>query len=994
MKIKNRLFYIVGLCIIASLCLILSGIISIYANNSQGWSVWDVAADYPYKSELTIKDRTYVEGNKSYDASFMTRYPDGSVTTDKTLTLDQAGRYEIKYSVAVNGKVYADAKSFIVDYPKYDVSDVKSSVEFGTPDRASASGAIARIAQNDSLTFTDYIDFTKVTADDYLVKGYVVPDAANSADFSELVFTFTDSVDSSVYFQVHHYGYDWTYSTYVAANGQNQTPFGVHQSEGLHTGDGYGTWSYVSFKSAGKDGVAAPDATQFYVAMDYAEKKLYCLGYPGVKTMCADLDDLTLTSEAWTGFPSGKARLSVSAYGYTGAAATVCITEVFGTSDLSDNVFKDSVAPVITIDDEYETMPIGLTGYEYGIPSASAYDDFSGECEVRTTVWFNYGMSGAVKVQTENGKFKTDRVGTYGIVYESSDKTGNTKKEVRLVTVYASYDDADFDFPDDTVKSVKIGEWVSLPVLEESSITGGSGKKTIRTFIRTNEGREEVFGGFRASVLGTVIVEYDVTDYIGKVITKSYKLDITMNDAPVLEKDYDFYPTYISGGTYALPEYYAYSYENGTLNRVLCDVIVKDASGSKTYKAGENAVITVENNKDKINFEAVYGGVVLTRHEAVGVLAWSNDNGKRFSLENYFVGDGFDVEKAERGVVLSATDGNSFSLVFANVISAGYAHLKLNAMTGVTENTRLTIRFSDAFEHDKGFEIIIGKNGNDSYAEISGKRYNLIGKEFGENGEFEIGYENLSVMVNGYLVATLDEELFASDKAFVEVGYENCGAGGGFMFSEFGNCTLNASRTDRVAPVIFARSETGGVFDKGTRYRIVAPTAYDVYSPNVVYTLTVTAPDGSSMQSVDGVLLDNADPYRDYEIALDSIGDYLVSYRIEEAESFVSKTNPTFLRYSLSVTDKEPPVIVWKGEFATELNAGDIFVVPNYTVSDNHSAEDKIIVRVFIETPVYQFIMLPGNSIKMNHKGVYRVRIMAVDEAGNIFSETHYVTVK
>ena len=76
-------------------------------------------------------------------------------------------------------------------------------------------------------------------------------------------------------------------------------------------------------------------------------------------------------------------------------------------------------------------------------------DAYSGECEVTTTVWFNYGMPGAIKVQVADGKFRTDRVGTYGIVYESCDKTGNSAKEVRLVTVYDNYEEADFEFPDD-----------------------------------------------------------------------------------------------------------------------------------------------------------------------------------------------------------------------------------------------------------------------------------------------------------------------------------------------------------------------------------------------------------------------------------------------------------------------------------------------------------------------------------------------------------------
>ena len=153
---------------------------------------------------------------------------------------------------------------------------------------------MAKLTQNDSLVFTQYIDFTKISSIDNLVKGYVVPDVAGANDFTERVFTFTDSVDSSVYFKVHYYAYDWAYNTYVAANGQNQVPVGIHQNQGVHEDDGSGLWSYVSFKSTGQTGVDAPDATQLFISMNYAEKKVYTVGYPGQKTEIVDLDDTSV----------------------------------------------------------------------------------------------------------------------------------------------------------------------------------------------------------------------------------------------------------------------------------------------------------------------------------------------------------------------------------------------------------------------------------------------------------------------------------------------------------------------------------------------------------------------------------------------------------------------------------------------------------------------------------------------------------------------------
>ena len=160
------------------------------------------------------------------------------------------------------------------------------------------------------------------------------------------------------------------------------------------------------------------------------------------------------------------------------------------------------------------------------------------------------------------------------------------------------------------------------------------------------------------------------------------------------------------------------------------------------------------------------------------------------------------------------------------------------------------------------------------------------------------------------------------------------------------------------------------------------------------YILNVTAPDGTFVKAADGTVLKDADPAEDYVIVLSEIGEYVVRYNIEESKTFASKNNPTYLSYFLKVADKEPPEIVWNGKFVSELRVDDIFVVPSYTVSDNNSAEENIIVRVFVETPAHQLIMLPGNSIRMTHEGVYKIRVMVVDEVGNITNQTHYVTVR
>lgn len=965
------------------------------ATVKEGWSEISIDSEYTYKTVFNLEDRTYNIGTKTYEASALLYYPDGTVSEEKQSILDQVGNYTVKYSVSAGDKVYADSKSFIVNYPQYEVGSSQSSIVYGVPDRASSTGVIAKLTQNDSLVFTQYIDFTKLSTTDNLVKGYVVPDVAGANDFTELVFTFTDSVDSSVYFKVHYYAYDWTYNTYIAANGQNQVPVGIHQTEGIHEDDGSGLWSYVSFKSSGTSGIVAPDETQFFIAMNYTEKKVYSLGYPGVKSEIVDLDDTSVFKNVWTGFPSGKARMSVNAYNYTSSTATICFTEVYGIDDLSNNVFIDTDKPTLDINDEYETnMPPALKGYFYTIPEASAYDEYAQDCDVKVSVWYNYGMDNSVSVPVQDGKFATEKIGTYGILYEAYDKVGNYASEVRYVIAYETISEIVFDIPAEAVRTAKLGEWVQIFEIDEDSITGGSGKKTVTVYLEINGDRKEIVGGFRATEMGVYKVIYAVTDYVGKTTEKSYEVTVQENDKPVLERDYNVYPVYISGGEYTIPSYYAYVARGGKLTKELCSVKIEDGSGAKTYTAGDKAVITVKNNGDVVKFSVISNGVTLVTHESVGIMAWMQEEaGRRFHLENYLVGDGFETEKTANGLVLTAVDQSVMRFVFANALSSKHFTMRFGEIKGATPTATVCVRLFDAIEQNSGLSITFG-GGDTAYIEIDGNRYDLPNIAFNETGMFEITYIDNVLTVNGKEIPLEKFSGFEREKVFLQVEYTDYGGGAGMTFVSVGNCNFNTAQTDRFAPMIIATHEVGGVQKFGTEYVLYAPIVYDVYSPNLEYFLTVTAPDGTFLKDINGVILDQADPTKDYIIRLDQIGEYKVEYSVAEAKDFVARQNNAFLRYSLLIEDEESPIISWKGSFPTHLTVGDMFIVPEYEVSDNYSSAENIIVRVFVETPASQLIMLPGNSIQMTHEGEYEIRIMVVDEAGNISNYVKHINVK
>lgn len=992
-----------GLCVFASCCAValtasFGVAIASSADVVDGWSSLELSSEYGYNESFTVADRTYTKNGVTYDASCIVRYPDGSVTSAKEISLNAAGYYTLEYTAKAGDKVYASSEKFLVNYPKYYVGKEKSSVSYGTPDRSSTPGVMAKLAAGDSLTFTQLIDFSKITIDDTLVEAYATPSVPGALDFAELVFTFTDSQDSSVYFQVHYYGYEWTWNTYVAANGNNQSPAGLHQSQGIHFDDGYGLWCATSFNSVYSGSVIAPDTNKFFVAMDYASKEIKGPGFLGQKNIYCDLDDPEYFSEAWTGFPSGKARLSVSAGSYKGTYANICISSVYGIDDLSENLYLDTEKPVISVEDEYDgDMPYGIVGKPYAVPSASAYDEYAGACSVKTSVVYNYGMENASNVFLKDGKFTPDKEGTYGIVYDSYDLVGNLVREVRYVNVYTTAAAASFDIPTEKVTSADVGSFVEIPEIDVSSIVGGSGKKMVETFAKFNGERQKAEGGFRAEKVGTYKVVYVVTDYVGQTFERSYDVVISVGDSatnPVIEKDVDVYPVYISGNTYALPEYYAYVYDasSESLSRVLCDVRVTDASGERVLKSGEKTVLTVANNGDEIEFDVVYNGVTLSSHKATGILAWTVESGRKgLRNENYFVGEGFSKEKTDGGIVLTST-GENFSFVFANALSAKGGTFTLSSWKGYTSASRLVLTLSDVYS-GKSLQISLYGDADNAYVETLGKTVALKGTSL-QNASLDISYSETTLTVGKESVSLADFSGFENDKVFLSVSFEKVSKDAGFTFVSIGNTIFNAFISDRFLPNLYVEGETGGTFSVGSTYVLRAPVIYDVYSPNVVASLTVTDASGNVVKDVNGVSLNSVDPSVDYTLKLDSIGQYLVSYSAVEDAEFIKKNTAASLVYILNVSDEIAPSISWKGSFVTEAKVGDTLVFPDYEVLDNYTASEDIIVRFYVETPVHQLIMLSGNSITVNHVGVYELRVMVVDAAGNLTSETHYVNVK
>ena len=466
------------------------------AANESSWSSVSYNANYSFNDTLEVQDRIFANNGESITASHVVVFPNGVTTEKTTILLDQVGNYSVKYTAVSDGKLYSKVEKFNVRYGAYYFNTTKSSAHYGRTERADSDGLVIDLAKDDTFHLTKHIEFNNLTKSDLLVKGYISPSVQGSADFTALTFKFTDSVDPNIYLRCSYFAYEinsqggWSFA---GACGNDQQICGwLASKQQVYRGEGTGASMMTSFSGIRRDTLSVPntyielkdDAYPFQVSLDMKDMIVY--GYNGA-TIC-DLDSSQFFEKPWSGFPSGKADLTVSADGYAGASGTVVLTNILGYESLNNITFNDTTGPNITLESEYDELPSALVNRPYSIPNATAFDDYSRDCKVKTDVVYNYAGKNPTNITVLNGEFTPDKAGPYAIRYSSTDASNNTSYLLKVVNAYENLDPLLFDLPNGRLTNSEVGDLIyfDAPV----NIRGGSGNVIANTTVisTTNNG--------------------------------------------------------------------------------------------------------------------------------------------------------------------------------------------------------------------------------------------------------------------------------------------------------------------------------------------------------------------------------------------------------------------------------------------------------------------------------------------------------------------------
>lgn len=984
----------IGLAAAVCAAAAVSGGIALYSPALAEWDDAALRSEYAYGETLSVPLRRASVGGQVADAVSTVKYPDGTSTLKTELALDMAGEYTVSYTAALGGRTYKTEESFSVYDGIYRVGPA-SSAEYGRHEKSkSTDGVMVSLAQGDTLQFTQLIDLTDATKDQPVVEAFAVPATSGILEFSRLEFTLTDAEDSSCYLRVSARQSSegiTRATTYFLAGGNGQQMKGYEEYwNRLHVENEWGTQTPHSFYGWYGGPTEYLDSTKISIRYDAETKCVYTNN-----TMIIDLDNPEYFTTLWTGFKSGKVRLSITADLYESTYANFVVSTVKGV-DLSQERLEDTQAPEIAIDTPYEKAPDAKTGCSYPVPGATAKDDYSGIVDVSVSVWFDYASENALTVAVKDGRFTTARAGKYAIVYRARDRVGNTAERAIVVDCRDEVGAIELALSEDRETETFVGDYVALP---EASASGGSGMIAL-SYAAVLNGKEIPVeeGGFRPVEEGVYEIVCRATDYIGQYAEEKYTLNVVKAEKPIFTGEPELPRYFLAGCEYTVPSFFAQDYTSGSLKMLEATLTVTDAGGEQTLKAGDVYTPAVMRNGDVAKLVFTAGAAVLER-EVVVIRPYEAEEGRlKLSMENYLVSADASYEKTDDAIIVTAHSANT-SFTFANKLLAEGLSVTLNAIPEKSYFKGLKITLTDGSAPADSVEFELVYDGRSTYLK-AGERLVETDAGFQSSARshvFELGYADGYVSV-GSMTLSIGEYAdgrkfggFASGFLYLTAAFIDAEAGAAYSVSNINSQPISNVATDRIRPKILLFGEYGDAVAQGETIVLPSALAGDVLNPCVSLSLTVVDPAGNIVVSKDGVALSGVRPDRQYAFEAGLYGSYQVSYVATDSFSEKSQT----VSFVVTVEDRTPPEIAFSQEFLTTVGLGDVIVIPDFSVTDNLTASENIRVEKYILTSGGRLVYLPegSNSFRAASAGVYQVRIVAVDEAGNIFMFRVQITV-
>ncbi len=977
--------------------------------SAETWTVASMDKKYLYGTTFSAPEAKVEVNGKEATATASVTYPNGLVTTAENVELNQEGTYTVTYRAVADGVHCVEEKYFFVEAKAYLTQKEESSVEYGTytGHGANTKGLIVRLAKGDTLTFSQLIDFSKLSPTTPLGEWFATPDSVGALDFAALTFTFTDAVDPSHYISFKTTPYDardrGVNTSYTTVAGDGQSFKGLDGSAYNSRGSS-GTHSFVAQRHE-NDGWTGPLETlapgKFVMRMFYDTKTMeaFTSNWNGSPKHIAYLNDLSVFESVWQGLPSGQARLTVTADDYMSKTANFVIKSVYCIDDLSATRFDEKGAPELSIAMSQDEMPTGEVGRAYKVPEVTAFDYYSGDCVVSTKIYRDYASANPISVGLVNGAFTPTVAGWYTVEYSSVDMLGNEVYETR--SVYVSDDLGDITIAMPTLPSeVDLGTFVSTPV---ATYAGDCGLASLKITASLGDETIELKDGFIPEKEGDWKITYTVTDYVGRVGTAEHVVTAKKTNVAQLMGAIVLPKVFLSDSAYVLPQIYAKDYSTGVMETKPCTVVVTDKNGDKTYKPGDTFTPSVVVNGDKVKVSYQYNGQVLQEKEVPTILAVEK---AKVSGRNYLYGTGFtssfkDAEGnfLDDGIMVTA-DAESASCGWMFATKQLFEDLLIEFQGDKARTTFGALKITLVDVTDDDVKVSLTITAKETGATITtGESSAEASTSIVTDGSYKVAYKNGRFYFNDVNIkaeTTEDGEAFEgfnSEFVYVYVDMLEAQEGSSYKLLSMARSNLSRRNLEVFKPIIQTKGDLKGERGINEILEVYSAVAHDTFAPLSELTVTVMKPDGSIATDVDGVKLEKVSPDRSYFVQLSHYGNYKVVYDTVETD-WVGE-NKFSLVNTIFVIDAIRPQAVFLNATQTTAKVGDTLVMPDVAVRDNVSAVENISITRGVLCPNGKYWRFASNknAIKCTQEGDYVFSAYVYDERGNYTVIKHTITV-
>ncbi len=969
---------------------------------------------------VSIPDYYAESGGTTVKAKSNVTTPDGVTYCGNKFTADRGGRYVVEY--VVNDAV-VHTEECVAVMGATDMFSVNALAEIDgvadykyLPENSGYGGVAINVNAGAAITFNREINMESFTKNDVFFEAIVEPETEGEADFKQMIVTLTDPEDSSSYFRftVTDGNADGGTPKHVifvngAANGQTAGGYNYDREQPYwQQKDIYGTSATCSFRAATMNGESDYSIKIYY---DSEEKALY-IPHFGVKSLIVDYDDpVIFGGNAWKGFESGKAVMTVTFTDVKTGGGRVIFNRIAGIS-LQGDTIEDTVAPEIYIDlGGQPKAPNSLLGTDYRVFPCYAYDFFDSDVDIETRVLYENPFTGSVcDVMITDGTFKTDKLGKYTVKYVATDYSGNrAEEEISFECIAKAEDITLTNLPSDFTAS--IFDPIKVTEAEFIRAFGGNGRSdvTVRVLDPDGEEAELTDSVFVPMKIGDYKIEYTATDYYGASASAAVNVEVTANERTLFLSGIDLPDVLMSEFVYVVPEVSAKAcHEGETIDckiEYLVDGNVLDET--RSFKADKDALTAT------VVCRALSAdGTELDRIEKE-VLVADGKNGKDQTAYFYNADGNMSVVETMTGIDLMASkdayatftnelNGLSFALG-VNYLGkdCNFGSFDVILVDASDKSVSLTFKFTVSGD---GVKIVPPHGEETDFPSVNG----YFKFQFDPSSGIVTDADNLSVTFVGKDDKGRD---FSGFGGGVYAGFAFCGVEkeSRISLTLLNNQSLGFrsenedERRDLKGPEIMILGDLPVRAPLNSEITVYPAVAYDVLSQAQNPTVQIQSPSGETI--VGQGLAD-----KNIALRLTEVGVYRIIYTAYDSEGQRTRMGQLVTAYD----SVEPELDVEFSDMTKSV--GDTVTLPEISASDESG---KVYCDVFLFLPTGEVRMLihsdngnvtsylslthdrypssfkvSDNKFRLEQKGKYVLKFMAYDDDYNLTVRTFTITVK